>query len=98
MPSSQIYFILTKYFSQFFSVRSWGVVMSNLCDENDMENVENVPGNLPVKVGKGKGKGTSKDPNSGKAGKLAMKAIEEVIADIDFEVRFTPLKKKTSSC
>ena len=96
MPSSQIYFILTKYFSRFFSVRSWGVVMSNLCDENDMENVENVPGNLPVKVGKGKG--TSKDPNSGKAGKLAMKAIEEVIADIDFEVRFTPLKKKTSSC
>ena len=72
--------------------------MSNLCDENDMENVENVPGNLPVKVGKGKGKGTSKDPNSGKAGKLAMKATEEVIVDIDFEVRFTPLKKKTSSC
>ena len=98
MPSSQIYFILTKYFSRFFSVRSWGVVMSNLCDENDMENVENVPGNLPVKVGKGKGKGTSKVPDGRKAGKLAMKAIEEVIADIDFEVRFTPLKKKTSSC
>ena len=74
--------------------------MSNLCDEQDIENIENVAGNLPLRIGKGKGIGTSKDLTSRKGRIVAMKAMEELIADIDvdFEVRFTPLKKRTSGC
>lgn len=69
-------------------------MVSNLCEKEDGENTENVHENLPARLEKV----SSKSLNSRKEMKSLSKNKVNVALDVDFEVRFTPLKKKTSKC
>lgn len=95
--SDQLFLIhlhFTHFFFFFFFLFSWGVVVSNLTESENTENEENKQENTSrlrekgLKVEKGVSKTDKKDQAARE------KRIEE--ENLDFEMRFTPLKKKTS--